>query len=204
MTLTDHRLLRERALAQLTANKPVEAIRLLFRLLESDPTDLDTLLTLGDCYLAANDTPAADVFYQRASQVGLDPSRARLRRNLAAGVAGGPSSPWLIQSGCPVGAQQTQAYLDTLRHAAPTSASSVEPLRSTPALNITRGDARQATLLLEEIMCAPDPSAAMRQRLDDVLHHLPDIIALAASQAEHEGDPRRAQALLILAERAAV
>lgn len=180
-------LLRDLGLAFLTAYRYAEALRVFFDLLRLKPDDQDTLLRLGDCYLAGGDVSAAEVFYRRAESLSPESPKVRARLTLAAEARPGPDD-WFRALGFPLGAE---AVSDYLRNA---HSSGGQPARP---------DLRLATSLLHEVLQASDPASVVRARLDEVLASLPDLIALTASQAESEGNLHRAQALADLAERAA-
>ncbi len=180
-------LLRDLGLAFLTAHRYAEALRVFFDLLHLEPDDRDTLLRLGDCYLAGGDVPAAEVFYRQAESLAPHLPQVRARLALAAEARIGPCDDWLKASGFPLGAEAVYNCLQNL-----------PPGDGQPA----RPDMRLATTLLDEVLRASDPASVVRARLDEVLACLPNLIALTASQAESEGNLHRAQALTELAGRA--
>lgn len=179
-------LLRDLGLAFLTAHRYAEALQVLFDLLRLEPDDQDTLLRLGDCYLAGGDVSAAEVFYWRAESLSPESPKVRARLTLTAEAHPGPDD-WFKALGFPLGAEAVYNYLQDLHSG-----------DGQPA----RPNMRLATSLLYEVLQASDPASVVRDRLDEVLASLPDLIALTASQAESEGDLHRAQALAELAERA--
>lgn len=178
-------LLRDLGLAFLTAHRYSEALQVLFDLLRLEPDDQDTLLRLGDCYLAGGDVSAAEVFYRQAESLLPESPKVRARLTLAAEAHPGPDN-WFKALGFPLGAEAVYNYLQNIHSGG----------------QLARPDMRPATSLLHEVLQASDPASVVRARLDEVLAALPNLIALTASQAESEGDLHRAQALAELAERA--
>lgn len=185
----DPRLLRDMSAAYLSARRYADALQLLFDLLREDPDDRDTLLRLGDCYLAAGDGEGADEFYQRAQSLSPDSARIASRRALAAEAPAGGPADWLAESGAPLGKRAVRDLFTRLD-----SPAAEPPLPP---------DLRYAVALLDEVLRAPDPASIVRTRLGEVLASLPHLITLTANQAEHEGRLHHAQVLLELAERAA-
>lgn len=184
--------LRSRALTQLTAGQPIAALRYLSDLLALDPNHVATLLTLGDCYLAGQDISGAQAFYERAAAIAPDNVTARQRRALAfnAQLAAGSFSntqqtpvAWLTESGFPIGSEAVYKWLWQMSQ---------------------NRKARSVGELLNTILKSPDPSAAVRANLDEVLACLPTLINLSASQAEVDGNADRAQLLAKLADMATV
>ena len=180
---------RDTSAVYLSACRYSEALQLLFNLLRDDPRDADTLLRLGDCYLAGGSAGAADQFYQCAQGILPESPEVVIRRLLAAEAMPRRPEPWLAESGLPL---DRSAIRDLLEELSGSARHALDP-----------ADMQLAVSLLEEVLRAPDPASVVRTRLQEVLASLPRLIALTAARAEGEGQWRRAQALLKLAGRAA-
>ncbi len=186
-------LMPDTSAAYRSSRRYTEALRLLFDLLRDDPGNIDTLLRLGDCYLAGGDAAAANEFYQFAQGLSPDSQDVVARRILAAEAAPGPPEAWLAEHGFPLGKNAIRDLLETLSDNARTAPD--PPLHA---------DMQLAAKLLTEVLRSPDPATLVRARLSEVLERLPALIAFAASQTEAEGDVERAQALAQLAKRAII
>ncbi len=71
---------KEHARECLNTNRVEDALALYAQILTAYPEDMDALLALGDCYLAAEQIPAALKLYRRAA--GIDPKHPELQRRL--------------------------------------------------------------------------------------------------------------------------
>lgn len=71
---------KEQARECLNTNRVEDALALYAQILATHPEDMDALLALGDCYLAAEQIPAALKLYRRAA--GIDPKHPELQRRL--------------------------------------------------------------------------------------------------------------------------
>lgn len=71
---------KEQAREYLNTNRVEDALALYAQILKAFPEDVDALLALGDCYLAAEQIPAALKLYRRAA--GIDPKHPELQRRL--------------------------------------------------------------------------------------------------------------------------
>jgi len=182
--MTHVKSLREMGLEYLTTAEPCQAFHLFFGLLKTDPTNGDVLMLLGDWYLAGGDGAAADVFYRRVTQLQPVTPQLKTRRQLAA-TPTLQREKWLEESKLPLGAEGAKTFLASLQKGA-------------------RQSTDEETLeLLEQIMGAPDPATAAQQRVQEVLDHLPGLIAVNAVQAEREGKMELARLLKKLARDAA-
>ena len=184
------RLGRDASAVYLSACRYSEALQLLFNLLRDDPRDADTLLRLGDCYLAGGSAAAADQFYRCAQGLLPESPEVITRRMLAAESMPGRPEPWLAESGFPLDPSAIGDLLEELSGSA----------RHAP----DAADLQSAVSLLEEVLRAPDPATLVRARLSEVLERLPALIAFTASQTDAEGDAERARALAQLAKRAII
>lgn len=69
---------KEQARECLNTNRVEDALALYAQILAAHPEDMDALLALGDCYLAAAQIPAALKLYRRAA--GIDPNHPELQQ----------------------------------------------------------------------------------------------------------------------------
>ena len=157
-----------------------EALEVYVSILRDYPEDLDSLLVLGNLYLAGGDPRTACVVYRRALL--LDSGNQTIRRQLE-----------LAES------EESQLRAE----AVPTDPTAIRRLlqRLTgQASAIEDGDIEKAAILLSTILRSAHPAEEVANHLDEIDELLPALIELNVRQAEADGKRELANGLRALQE----
>lgn len=170
--------------AHLNANRLELALGVFAQLVEEYPEDVECLVILGDCYLAGADYQTSQELYQRA--LDLQPEAADIQRRIQL-----TSAELLKQEHLP----------DSFR--LPTSKDSLSMLlqeltgRTSP---VKDDEIHTAADLLQEMVNSSHPADVVAGHLDKIDVLLPALLELNIKQAEADGKPDLAAALLNLQE----
>lgn len=164
----------------LEANRLEEAIQVYAQILREDPSDVESYLFLGDCYLADGDANTALAFYEQAQSLAPEDTQVRRRIHLAQVEA---SSPWQKEASAlpknlpssPAVPTHPQAVADIIK----------ELTHRTPV--ITEEEVLKAAKLLEEIIHSPHPALRVAERLDEINELIPALLELNIRQARADG-----------------
>src|SRR5574342_31563 len=151
----------------LNENRLAEALDVFSKILADYPDDLETLLILGNFYLASGDGKAAKTIYARAQQ--LDPRNKTIERQIAL-------------------AEETGG--DSFAESSPTDLPAVARLlqRLTGHTSeIDENDVLRVANLLEMIVNSESPAEMVAQNLDEIDELLPALIELNIRQAYADG-----------------
>lgn len=162
------------ALACLHQEKFLEGVTLIRDVLRDAPEDIEALLMMGDCYRDAGDAESARLFYQRV--LALQPDNAEAAAQLEA-LKGNNRPKALDPASVPELVQQL-----TGRSAPPTQA-----------------ELEAAATKLGDILNAPDVTAAVGTRRDELDEVFLALVEINARQAEADGNPDLAAGLRTLA-----
>ena len=157
-----------------------EALEVYAGILRDYPDDIDSLVVLGNLYLAGGDPRTACAVYRRA--VELDPASTTIRRQLE-----------LAES------EESQLRAE----AVPTDPTAIRRLlqRLTGKTNaIEDADLEKAAALLQSILRSSQPAEQVAKHLDEIDELLPALIELNIRQAEADGKPELAHGLRALQE----
>ncbi len=159
----------------LNENRLAEALDVFSKILVDYPDDLETLLILGNFYLASGDGKTAKSIYLRAQK--LDPTNKNLERQIEM-------------------ADELQG--EGLDEPTPTELPAVARLlqRLTgKARPVSENDILRAATLLEKIVNSDSPAELVALHLDEIDELLPALIELNIRQAYADGRPELAEAL---------
>lgn len=162
----------------LNENRLAEALDIFGKVLADYPEDLETLLILGNFYLASGDGKTAKNIYLRAQKV--DPESKTVERQIA-------MAEEMADGG--------------LEEPAPTDLSAVARLlqRLTGKTKVvSENDVMRAALLLDKIINSESPAELVSKHLDEIDELLPALIELNIRQACADGRPDLAESLLNL------
>jgi len=165
------------ARAYLSANRLEEAVRLLSEIVQANPNDWESLLILGDLYLAAEETRLAALLYERA--LNLQPNDPEILRRLRLAQNEASSVP-INDPTLPTHPEALNRLLQRL-----TGRTS----------GVREEDLHKAAALLQTILQCPEPARAVAENLEQIEALLPAFIELNARQARQEGHPELAAAL---------
>jgi glycosyltransferase involved in cell wall biosynthesis len=159
----------------LNENRLAEALDIFSKILVDYPDDLETLLILGNFYLASGDGKTAKSFYARAWQ--MEPQNKTIERQIAL-------------------AEEIEA--DSSGEPAPTDLPAVARLlqRLTgKSKDINENDIMRVALLLDKIINSESPAEMVSQKLDEIDELLPALVELNIRQAYADGRPDLAEGL---------
>lgn len=159
----------------LNENRLAEALEIFSKILLDFPEDLETLLILGNCYLASGDGKTAKKIYLQVQK--LDPQNLNIQRQIS-------MADEIADSG--------------VEETAPTDMAAVARLlqRLTGAKQvILEDDIVRAAYLLDKIVNSDSPAELVSQHLDEIDELLPALVELNIRQAYADGRPDLAQAL---------
>ncbi|MDR3578295.1 MAG: tetratricopeptide repeat protein [Anaerolineaceae bacterium] len=159
----------------LNENRLEEALEIYSKILQDYPDDVESLLILGNIYLASGDGKTAKRVYQRALE--LQPNNPAIRRQLLLAEE---------EQGLGVG------------EPVPTDPEAVARLlqRLTGKKSMVKeADILKAAEILEEILQSPNPAEIVASRLDEIDDLLLALIELNVRQAQSDGKPELAEGL---------
>lgn len=173
------------ARAYLSANRLEEGVNLLAKIVQSHPEDWESLLILGDLYLAAEETGVAYHLYKRAEKAQPDHPEILRRLQLV------ENEPNVIPN-LPADPPTHPATLRRLLN------------RLTGKPNLADEPATQkAADLLETILQSEQPAKTVAEHLDEIEYLLPALIELNLQQARQEGKIELASSLESLRQKVA-
>jgi glycosyltransferase involved in cell wall biosynthesis len=159
----------------LNENRLAEALDIFSKILMDYPEDLETLLILGNIYLASGDGKTAQNLYRRAQIV--DPENKTIERQIV------------------MAEEMTD---DNLGEPAPTDLPAVARLlqRLTGKTKaVDENDIMRAAFLLDKIINSENPAELVAIHLDEIDELLPALIELNIRQAHADGRPDLAEGL---------
>jgi glycosyltransferase involved in cell wall biosynthesis len=159
----------------LNENRLAEALDVFFKILVDYPDDLETLLILGNFYLAGGDGKTARSLFERAGQ--LDPQNKTIERQIAlAGELEAESAEESAPTDLPAVAQLLQRLTGRTK-------------------KIAENDVMRVAQLLDKIVHSKSPADMVSQHLDEIDELLPALIELNIRQAYADGRPDLADGL---------
>jgi glycosyltransferase involved in cell wall biosynthesis len=167
---TDLKLRKAIGREHLNANRVEDALAVFAGILRDQPEDVESLVILGDLYLASGDSSTAVQLYSRAIQQKKEDVQIEQRLLLA-------------QAEKEIKAQEAPEVL-------PAHPEAVARLlqRLTGRTNpITEAEVNRASNLLESILQSPNPSQTVSEYLDEIDSILPALIELNIRRARSEG-----------------
>ncbi len=162
----------------LNENRLAEALDIFSKILLDYPDDLETLMILGNCYLASGDGKTAKTLFSHALE--LDPENSNISRQVA---------------------MAEEMSDDGLEELAPTDLASVARLLqrlSGIKRVIEEKDVEKVAFLLEKIINSENPADLVSQHLDEIDELMPALIELNVRQAIADSRPDLVQALRAL------
>jgi len=153
-----------------------DAVEIYLGILRDDPEDVDTLLELGNLYLASGNGRTAARLFRKV--LDLAPERTIIQKQLQ--VAANEEENGLQEEPVPTSAEAIARMLQRLTGKA-------EPF--------SEQEISQAYDMLQEIMFSPNPGAEVAMRLDEITNLLPALIELNIRQARSDGNTPVAEAL---------
>ncbi len=159
----------------LNENQLAEALDVFSKILADYPDDLETLLILGNFYLASGDGKTAKTIYEHASQI--DPENKTIERQIAL-------------------AEEIEA--DSSGEPSPTDLPAVARLLQRLTGNtkeVDENDVVRVAFLLDSIINSGSPAEMVVQHLDEIDELLPALIELNIRQAHADGRPDLADGL---------
>jgi tetratricopeptide (TPR) repeat protein len=159
----------------LNENRLEEALEIYSKILQDYPDDVESLLILGNVYLASGDGKTAKRVYARALE--LDPNNSAIQRQMLLA-----DEEQVLGLGEPV----------------PTDPEAVARLlqRLTGKKSMVKeADILKAAEILEEILLSPNPAELVADRLDEIDDLLLALIELNIRQAQSDGKPELADGL---------
>ncbi len=174
-------LMQRKALGKqhLEANRIEQAIQVFAQILREFPTDIESYLILGDCYLADGDPTTALAFYLQAQELAPQDPKVVRRINLAqvevSMEAQGKDAASSRPLGNPIAFSAPKQVVDLL-----------EQLANRPSA-ITDEDVQRAAQLLDEIIHSPHPALKVAERLDEIDELIPALLELNIRQARSDG-----------------
>jgi len=162
----------------LDENRVEEAAQLFSAILQDYPDDVDSLVAMGNLYLAAGEGGQARRFYERA--LWLDPHNEELRRQIEKAW----SESWNLQNqplpNDPVSVGRLLQRLTGRRK------------------EIDEDDLNRAAGILYRILHAENPAREIAERLDEMDEILPALLEINIRQAQVDGNVEIEQALRAL------
>jgi glycosyltransferase involved in cell wall biosynthesis len=153
-----------------------DAVDVFLGILRDDPEDVDTLLELGNLYLASgNGRTAAQLFHKVLS---LEPERKIIEKQLA--LAAIEEEQDLPEEPVPTDPEAISRMLQRLTG------------KSEP---FSDQEIHRAYEMLQSILASPHPADEVAERLDEIGSLLPALIELNIIQARADGQPGIAEAL---------
>jgi len=165
------------ARAYLSANRLEEGVSLLAEIVQNHPEDWESLLILGDLYLAAEEVDVAYHLYQRAEKV--QPDHPEILRRLQL-VQNEPDSAPNFPADPPT-------HPATLRRLLNRLTGNPHP--------VDEPTAQKAAGLLHAVLQSEQPAKTVAEHLDEIEQLLPALIELNLQQARQEGKIELASAL---------
>jgi tetratricopeptide (TPR) repeat protein len=162
----------------LNENRLEEALDVFTRILADYPEDLETLLILGNFYLASGDGKTAQALYMRARQ--LNPANKTIERQLALAEEMGDSGlPETSPTDLPAVARLLQRLTGQNK-------------------SVSETDILRAATLLDRIINSENPAALVSEHLDEIDELLPALIELNIRQAYADGRHDLVEVLRVL------
>lgn len=165
------------ARAYLSANRLEDGIALIAEIIERYPEDWESLIILGDLYLAAEDVEMAYHLYQQAERIIPNHPEILRRTQLVQEEAVLPPSRPLESPTHPVALRRLLQRLT----GQPTS--------------LDEGATQKAADLLQIVLHSRQPAQAVAEHLDEIEQLIPALIELNLKQARQEGKIELANAL---------
>jgi len=162
----------------LTLGNIRESLRIFINILRDYPEDVRTLLTLGDVYLASNQTATAMQFYTDALKI--DPQNVEVISRIKLAALDFPDQTPFPMKKVP----SSPVAVNNL----------LQELTESPA-PIAEAEIQRAADLLEVILQSSRPGDAVRENLDNIDSLLPALIEINIRQALADGRPDLASAL---------
>ena len=159
----------------LNENRLAEALEIFSKILLDFPDDLETLLILGNCYLASGDGKTAKNIYLRVQK--LDPGNANIQRQII-------MAEEIADSGVEEPTPTDLAAVARL----------LQRLTGTKQL-INENDIVRVAFLLDKIVNSDNPAELVSRHLDEIDELMPALLELNIRQAFTDGRPDLAQAL---------
>ncbi|MEW6503833.1 MAG: tetratricopeptide repeat protein [Chloroflexota bacterium] len=159
----------------LDENRVEEAAQLFSAILQDYPDDVDSLVAMGNLYLAAGEGEQARRFYERA--LWLDPHNDDLRRQIEKAW----SESWNLQS---------QPLPND-----PASVGRLLQRLTGRQKEISEEELNRAAGLLYRILHAENPAREIAERLDEMDEILPALLEINIRQAQADGNTEIEQAL---------
>lgn len=164
----------------LNENRVEEAVQLFSEILKDYPDDVDSLVAMGNLYLAAGEGEQARRFYERA--LWLDPHNQGLRRQIEKAWR----ESWEVRQ------QPLPTDLKSVGHL-------IQRLTGRQK-EITEEELRRAAGMLYRILHAENPAAEIAERLDEMDEILPALLEINIRQAQADGNVQVEEALRALQE----
>lgn len=153
-----------------------DAVEIYLGILQDDPEDVDTLLELGNLYLASGNGRTAAQLFRKVLE--LAPERTIIQKQLQ--LASDEEQNELQEEPVPTSPEAIARLLQRLTG------------KSEP---ISEREISQAHEMLREIMLSPNPGAEVAEHLDEITSLLPALIELNIRQARADGNTAVAEAL---------
>ncbi|MGB9640743.1 MAG: tetratricopeptide repeat protein, partial [Anaerolineales bacterium] len=164
----------------LDANRLDEAIQVFAQILRENPTDLESYLFLGDCYMIGGDVQMALLFYNQAKsmtaqtiQVDRRIQLAKLKKFISYDESNAKISDWIKDQ--PTLPTQPMVVAEILEQLTSTSSS------------VSEEEVLNAAKLLKEIIYSPHPALMVAERLDEINELIPALLELNIRQARADG-----------------
>jgi glycosyltransferase involved in cell wall biosynthesis len=159
----------------LNENRLAEALDVFSKILADYPNDLETLLILGNFYLASGDGKTAKNIYRRAQE--LEPGNPTLERQIALAEEMTADAP----------AEPTPTDLPAMARLLQRLTGGARP--------ISENDILRAAALLDKIVNSENPAELVARHLDEIDELLPALLELNIRQAYTDGRPDLAEGL---------
>lgn len=175
VTAPDLKIRKKMGRSYLDENRVEEAAQLFSAILQDYPDDVESLVAMGNLYLAAGEGDSARRFYERA--LWLEPHNENLRKQIEHAW----SESWNLQ-----------------KKALPNDPISVGRLlqRLTGRQKeISEDELNRAAGILYRILHAENPAREVAERLDEIDEILPALLEINIRQARADGNPEVEQAL---------
>lgn len=155
----------------LNAHRIDEALEVYSAILRDYPEDLETLVFLGDCYLAGGDTDTATEVY--SSALNLDVGNQEIKRRLVLAQTEAESSDLMSAESAPTDPNAIGRLLRRLHPG---------------AIAVTEEQVEQAGELLQAILTSEQPAQEIAERLEEIEKLLPPLIELNIREAQEDGN----------------
>lgn len=162
----------------LNENRLAEALEIYSKILLDFPNDLETILILGNCYLASGDGKTAKKLYLQAIE--LDPDNKNIERQL---LMADEMDETDVAESAPTGIAAVARLLQRL---------------TGKTQEIPENDIIRAAFLLDKIIKSDNPAELVSKHLEEIDELLPALLELNIRQAYTDGKPDLAQALRAL------